>query len=54
MNVTGGEGHQTVIRQPLTRGPVYLFLEDGVPTRSTGFFNHNALYEINLPAAEGI
>ena len=54
VNVTGGEGHQTAIRQPLTTGPVYLFLEDGVPTRSTGFFNHNALYEINLPAADGI
>ena len=54
VNVTGGEGHQTAIRQPLTTSPVYLFLEDGVPTRSTGFFNHNALYEINLPAADGI
>lgn len=54
VNVTGGEGHQTAIRQPLTTNPVYLFLEDGVPTRSTGFFNHNALYEINLPQADRI
>jgi iron complex outermembrane receptor protein len=54
VNVTGGEGHQTAIRQPLTTAPVYLFLEDGVPTRSTGFFNHNALYEVNLPMAGGI
>ncbi len=54
VNITGGEGHQTAIRQPLTTNPVYLYLEDGVPTRSTGFFNHNALYEINVPAAEGI
>ncbi len=46
-----GEGHMTAIRQPLTTNPVYLFLEDGVPTRSTGFFNHNALYEINVPQA---
>ncbi|HRP97705.1 MAG TPA: TonB-dependent receptor plug domain-containing protein, partial [Rhodocyclaceae bacterium] len=38
-----GEGHSTSIRQPLTTGAVYLFLEDGIPTRSTGFFNHNAL-----------
>jgi outer membrane receptor protein involved in Fe transport len=52
--VTGGEGHMTAIRQPLTTNPVYLYLEDGVPTRSTGFFNHNALYEINVPAAERI
>ncbi len=54
INVTSGEGHQTSIRQPLTTNPVYLYLEDGVPTRSTGFFNHNALYEINLPQAGGI
>ncbi|HEY0720136.1 MAG TPA: TonB-dependent receptor [Gammaproteobacteria bacterium] len=54
VNITGGEGHQTAIRQPLTTNPVYLYLEDGIPTRSTGFFNHNALYEINVPQAGGI
>jgi outer membrane receptor protein involved in Fe transport len=54
VSITGGEGHQTAIRQPLTTNAVYLYLEDGVPTRSTGFFNHNALYEINMPAAAGI
>ena len=54
VNVTGGEGHQTAIRQPLTTSPVYLYLEDGIPTRATGFFNHNALYEVNLPMAGGI
>ncbi len=54
VNVTGGEGHMTAIRQPITTAPVYLYLEDGIPTRSTGFFNHNALYEINLPQAGGI
>lgn len=54
VNITGGEGHITAIRQPLTTSPVYLYLEDGVPTRSTGFFNHNALYEINVPMAAGI
>ncbi|HSR17500.1 MAG TPA: Plug domain-containing protein [Ignavibacteriaceae bacterium] len=42
VNVTGGEGHMTSIRQPLTTNPVYLYLEDGIPARSTGFFNHNA------------
>ena len=52
--VTNGEGHTTAIRQPFTTAPVYLFLEDGVPTRSTGFFNHNALYEINIPQAAGV
>jgi outer membrane receptor protein involved in Fe transport len=49
-----GEGHMTAIRQPITTKPVYLYLEDGVPTRATGFFNHNALYEVNLPQAGGI
>lgn len=51
---TGGEGHTTSIRQPLTTSPVYLYLEDGVPIRSTGFFNHNALYEVNVPGADRI
>ncbi len=54
VNVTGGEGHMTAIRQPLTTSPVYLYLENGVPTRSTGFFNHNALYEVNLPMADSV
>jgi iron complex outermembrane receptor protein len=54
VSVTGGEGHQTSIRQPITTNAVYLYLEDGIPTRSTGFFNHNALYEVNIPQAAGI
>ena len=54
VNVTNGEGHMMAIRQPITTKAVYLFLEDGIPTRSTGFFNHNALYEVNIPQASGI
>lgn len=54
VNVTGGEGHMTAIRQPITTKAVYLYLEDGIPTRSTGFFNHNALYEINVPQSDRI
>ncbi|ROS05312.1 outer membrane receptor protein involved in Fe transport [Sinobacterium caligoides] len=49
INNLGGEGHMTSIRQPITTSGVYLFLEDGIPTRPTGFFNHNGLYEINVP-----
>ncbi|WP_299595317.1 TonB-dependent receptor [uncultured Microbulbifer sp.] len=49
VNNLGGEGHMTSIRQPISTAGVYLFLEDGVPTRPTGFFNHNGLYEINVP-----
>jgi outer membrane receptor protein involved in Fe transport len=54
VNQTNGEGHMMAIRQPITTKAVYLYLEDGIPTRSTGFFNHNALYEVNLPLASGI
>lgn len=54
INNLGGEGHMTSIRQPITTGGVYLFLEDGIPTRPTGLFNHNALYEINVPQADRI
>jgi iron complex outermembrane receptor protein len=54
ISVTNGEGHQTAIRQPFTTSPLYLFLEDGIPVRPTGFFNHNALYEVNLPMAGGV
>jgi len=52
--VTNGEGHTTAIRQPFTTSPLYLFLEDGIPIRATGMFNHNALYEINIPMSGGI
>ena len=54
VNNLGGEGHMTAIRQPITTGGVYLFLEDGIPTRPTGYFNHNGLYEVNIPQAGGI
>ena len=54
INNIGGEGHMSAIRQPITTKGVYLFLEDGIPTRPTGLFNHNALYEINIPQAESI
>jgi iron complex outermembrane recepter protein len=49
-----GEGHSMAIRQPITTKPMYLYLEDGIPTRATGFFNHNALYEVNIPQSNGI
>ncbi|MDG2276471.1 MAG: TonB-dependent receptor [Pseudomonadales bacterium] len=49
INNLGGEGHMAAIRQPITTAGVYLFLEDGLPARPSGFFNHNGLYEINIP-----
>jgi len=48
INNLGGEGHMSSIRQPISTAGVYLFLEDGIPTRPTGFFNHNGLYEVNI------
>jgi outer membrane receptor protein involved in Fe transport len=50
----GGEGNTMALRQPINYKPVYAYLEDGVPIRSTGFFNHNAMYEMNLPGAERV
>ena len=54
IGVTNGEGHTTAIRQGFTTSPLYLFLEDGIPVRATGNFNHNALYELNMPSAGGV
>ena len=50
---SSGQGVAVQIRQPISYGPVYLYLENGVPTRSAGFFNHNALYEVNTASADG-
>ncbi len=36
-------GHTTSIRMPIGTGPYYLFLQDGIPVQSSGFFNHNGL-----------
>jgi iron complex outermembrane receptor protein len=44
------------IRSPVLTGPgavgAFLFLEDGIPTRSAGFANNNALSELNLAQAQ--
>ena len=49
-----GEGAAAAIRQPISYGPSYLYLENGVPVRSAAFYNHNALYEMNVPQASGV
>lgn len=43
----GNEQHMMAIRQPISTNPYYLYLEDGLPIRPMGIFNHNALLEIN-------
>jgi iron complex outermembrane recepter protein len=48
------EQHAMAIRQPMTTSAYYLYLEDGVPTRPMGVFNHNALIEMNLFAISNV
>ena len=44
----GNEQHTMSIRRPIDYGASYLYLEDGIPIRASGIFNHNALLEINM------
>jgi outer membrane receptor protein involved in Fe transport len=50
----GNEQHQMSIRQPITTKSLFLYLEDGIPVRTTGLFNHNALLEMNMSATKSI
>lgn len=50
----GNEQHQMSIRQPMTTKSLFLYLEDGIPVRTTGLFNHNALLEMNMAAVKSI
>jgi len=50
----GNEQHSMAIRQPLGYNNLYLYLEDGIPIRTVGDFNHNALIEINQASLERI
>ena len=48
------EQHGMSIRQPMGTSAYYLYMEDGVPIRPLGVFNHNALLEINQFAISSI
>ncbi|MEL6614239.1 MAG: TonB-dependent receptor plug domain-containing protein, partial [Bacteroidota bacterium] len=50
----GNEQHAMAIRQPFSYKPLFLYLEDGVPIRPSGLFNHNALIEVNQAGVEQI
>jgi iron complex outermembrane recepter protein len=50
----GNEQHSMSIRQPMTTKSLFLYLEDGIPIRTTGLFNHNALLEMNMAAVRNI
>jgi outer membrane receptor protein involved in Fe transport len=47
-------GHMTSIRMPISTGPYYLMLQDGIPVQSSGFFNHNGLAYTNFSTAGSV
>jgi iron complex outermembrane recepter protein len=53
-----GEESLTAIRSPVLTGPgscgAFLFLENGIPIRPTGFCNVNELFEVNSEQAQSI
>lgn len=50
----GNEQHEMSIRQPMNTNNLFLYLEDGIPIRTSAVFNHNALLEMNMAAAKKI
>jgi len=50
----GNEQHEMSIRQPMSTNNLFLYLEDGIPIRTSAVFNHNALLEMNMAAAKNI
>ncbi|MEC9376442.1 MAG: TonB-dependent receptor [Pseudomonadota bacterium] len=53
-----GQEHLTAIRSPVLTGPgscgAFLIMEDGIPTRPSGFCNVNQLFEIPTELADSI
>ncbi len=47
-------GHMTAIRTPNTTLPYFLYLQDGIPVQSSGFFNHNGLAYTNFQTAQSV
>ncbi|WP_457744232.1 TonB-dependent receptor [Sulfurimonas sp.] len=47
-------GHMTSIRMPINTGPYYLFMQDGIPVQSSGFFNHNGLAYTTFQNAQSV
>ncbi|MFD1820561.1 Outer membrane receptor proteins, mostly Fe transport [Pseudarcicella hirudinis] len=48
------EQHGMGIRQPMGTSAYFLYLEDGVPIRPMGVFNHNAIIEMNIFAISSV
>jgi iron complex outermembrane recepter protein len=53
-NDLGNEQHSMGIRQPISTNAVYQYLEDGIPIRPLGVFNHNALNEMNMAGMDSV
>jgi iron complex outermembrane receptor protein len=53
-NDLGNEQHSMGIRQPINTNAMYQYLEDGIPIRPLGVFNHNALNEMNMAGAGSV
>lgn len=47
-------GHMTSIRMPMGTSAYYLFMQDGIPVQSSGFFNHNALAYTTFQSASSV
>lgn len=54
MTDLGNEQHSMSIRLPISTNAYYLYMEDGIPIRPLGLFNHNSLYEVNLDGTGSI
>ena len=50
----GNEQHMMSIRQPMSTNAVYQYLEDGIPIRPLGVFNHNSLNEMNMAGSGSV
>lgn len=47
-------GHMTSIRMPINTNAYYLFMQDGIPVQSSGFFNHNGLAYTTFQSASSV
>lgn len=47
-------GHTTAIRMPENKSSYYLFMQDGIPVQSSGFFNHNGLAYTTFQSATSV
>lgn len=47
-------GHTTAIRMQKNTSAYYLFMQDGIPVQSSGFFNHNGLAYTTFQSASSV